>query len=352
MTEQANPPLEQTERLSEQIEALQQPAAEGLPTIADEQDLIIETRTLNKRYGKLHAVQDLNLEVPRGAIYGFVGPNGAGKTSTMRILTTLMRPTNGEAFVNGFSVIKQPRDVRRSIGYMPDFFGVYEDMKVWEYLDFFAACYEIPENERPGLIKDLLELVDLSHRRDDMVDKLSRGMKQRLCLARTLAHDPTVLILDEPASGLDPRARIEIRELLLELARMDKTIFFSSHILSDVSEICTHIGIIEAGEMVVQGPIKDIRKQLTPHRVFIVTLLGQVDEAKEALGTMEYIHSISDMEPEDGKPRLKVEFSGEDTGVSDMLQVLTKRSIPVVNFAEEASDLEAVFMKLTKGIVT
>ena len=159
---------------------------------------------------------------------------------------------------------KDPRAVRRSIGYMPDFFGVYDDMKVWEYLDFFAACYDIPERRAPGLINDLLELVDLTHRRDDMVDKLSRGMKQRLCLARTLAHDPQVLILDEPASGLDPRARIEIRELLVELAKMGKTIFFSSHILADVAEICTHIGIIEAGQMVAQGRMDEMQRQLMP----------------------------------------------------------------------------------------
>lgn len=166
------------------------------------EDLIIETHGLVKRYGKVLAVNNLSLQVPRGAIYGFVGPNGAGKTTTMRILTTLITPTAGDAYVAGYSVVDYPREVRRAIGYMPDFFGVYDDMKVWEYLDFFAACYEIPERDRPGLIKDLLALVDLTHRRDDMVEKLSRGMKQRLSLARTLAHDPEVLILDEPASGL------------------------------------------------------------------------------------------------------------------------------------------------------
>jgi ABC-2 type transport system ATP-binding protein len=326
--------------------------AHELPEVKDDEDLIIETRDLNKRYGRLQAIQDLNLKVPRGAIYGFVGPNGAGKTSTMRILTTLMLPTSGEAFVNNYQVTKAPRDVRRSIGYMPDFFGVYEDMKVWEYLDFFAACYEIPEEERPGLINDLLELVDLGHRREDMVDKLSRGMKQRLCLARTLAHDPAVLILDEPASGLDPRARIEIRELLLELAKMGKTIFFSSHILSDVAEICTHLGIIEAGEMVAQGPIKEMRKQLMPHRVIVITLLDRVDEAKAAINELEGIETVTDLEPEDAKKRIKVEFSGEDIGVSAMLQALASKGIPIVNFAEESSDLEAVFMKVTKGIVS
>lgn len=323
-----------------------------LPVVADENDLIIETRDLNKRYGKLHAVNNLSLKVPRGAIFGFVGPNGAGKTSTMRILTTLMRPSSGEAFVSSYSVTEEPREVRRSIGYMPDFFGVYEDMKVWEYLDFFAACYEIPESERPGLIRDLLELVDLSHRRDDMVDKLSRGMKQRLCLARTLAHNPSVLILDEPASGLDPRARIEIRELLIELAKMGKTIFFSSHILADVAEICTHIGIVEGGQMVLQGPIKDLQRQLTPHRAIVITLIDRANEAKEAILHLPNIASITDMEPDNNRPRIRVEFTGEDTAASDLLQALTSRSIRVVNFAEEDADLEAVFMKVTKGIVT
>jgi ABC-2 type transport system ATP-binding protein len=319
----------------------------------DRENLVIETRDLHKRYGKLHAVKSLNLRVPRGSIYGFVGPNGAGKTSTMRILTTLMLPSSGEATVNGFSVLNQPRDVRRSIGYMPDFFGVYDDMKVWEYLDFFAACYEIPDSERPGLINDLLELVDLKHRREDMVDKLSRGMKQRLCLARTLAHDPQVLILDEPASGLDPRARIEIRSLLVELAKMGKTIFFSSHILADVSEICTDIGIIEAGEMVAQGPIDQMRRQIIPHRQIIITLLqDRVEEAKEALMSVGGIEQITNLADEAGKKRIQVDFSGEDAGISELLTALASKGIPVVNFAEQTQDLESVFMKATKGIVS
>lgn len=326
--------------------------AEVLPHTIVENDLVIETTDLKKNYGKLHAIKGLNLQVPRGSIYGFVGPNGAGKTSTMRILTTLMRPSSGEAFINGHSVIANPREVRRSIGYMPDFFGVYEDMKVWEYLDFFAACYEIPEHKRPGLIDDLLELVDLSHRRDDMVDKLSRGMKQRLCLARTLAHDPQVLILDEPASGLDARARVEIRELLIELAKMGKTIFFSTHILSDVDEVCTHVGILEAGEMIIQGPISTIRNQIMPHRIITITLLGKADEALDAVKTLEGVLGVKEIEPANGRPRIQVDYDGADEGVSALLQALTAKGISVVNFAEESSSLEKVFMKATKGIIT
>src|SRR5438477_7961411 len=315
-------------------------------------ETIIETRDLVKRYGKLTAVNHLSLTVPRGAIYGFVGPNGAGKTSTMRILTTLMLPTSGQAYVAGHEVTKDPRAVRRAIGYMPDFFGVYDDMKVWEYLDFFAACYDIPERDRPGLINDLLELVDLSHRRDDMVDKLSRGMKQRLCLARTLAHDPQVLILDEPASGLDPRARVEIRELLVELSKMGKTIFFSSHILADVAEICTHVGIVEAGQIVAQGTMDEMQRQLQPHREIIITLLDRADEAKEALAQVVGVEQVVDLPDEQNKKRLRVDFNGEDTARSEMLQVLTSKGILVVNFTEQSQDLETVFMKVTKGIVS
>jgi ABC-2 type transport system ATP-binding protein len=315
-------------------------------------ELIIETRDLVKRYGKLTAVNQLSLQVPRGAIYGFVGPNGAGKTSTMRILTTLMLPSSGQAYVCGYEVTKDPRAVRRTIGYMPDFFGVYDDMKVWEYLDFFAACYDIPEKDRPGLINDLLELVDLSHRRDDMVDKLSRGMKQRLCLARTLAHDPQVLILDEPASGLDPRARVEIRELLVELAKMGKTIFFSSHILADVAEICTHIGIVEAGQIVAQGRMSDMQRQLMPHREVVISLTDRVEEAKQALGSVAGIEQIVDLPDEQSRKRIRVDFSGEDNTMTEMLQALASRSIPVINFTEQEHDLETVFMRVTKGIVS
>ena len=315
-------------------------------------EYVIETRGLVKRYGKLTAVNDLWVQVPRGAIYGFVGPNGAGKTTTMRLLATLIPPTAGDAFIDGYSVTKHPREVRRRIGYMPDFFGVYDDMKVWEYLDFFAACYEIPARDRPALIDDLLALVDLTHRRDDMVEKLSRGMKQRLSLARTLAHDPQVLILDEPASGLDPRARIEVRELLVEMARMGKTIFFSSHILADVAEICTHLGIIEAGSLVAQGTVEEIRRQLLPVREITVTLLDRVEEAKEVLAQIAGVGQVREVTAEAGRKRLRVDFSGDDLALSELLQALARRGLPVVSFSEEMRDLESVFMRATRGIVS
>ncbi len=313
---------------------------------------IIETQALTKRYGRLTAVDQLTLSVDEGAIYGFVGPNGAGKTTTMRMLTTLLGPTSGEAWVAGYSVTKQPREARRAIGYMPDFFGVYDDMKVWEYLDFFSACYHIPPIERAVLITDLLELVELSHRREDMVGTLSRGMKQRLALARTLAHDPHVLVLDEPASGLDPRARVEIRELLVTLAEMGKTIFFSTHILADVSEICTHVGIIEAGQLVMEGNIEELQRRLVPHRELHVTLLGGIDFARETLLGIPGVIEVSDLPPENGRGRLRVLLEGEDDHVSALLRELVLREVPVLHFMEETRDMEAVFMRATKGLVT
>jgi ABC-2 type transport system ATP-binding protein len=329
---------------------------------------IIETKNLTKRYGGLIAVNDLSLAVEQGAIYGFVGPNGAGKTTTMRMITTLLQPTSGEAFVAGCSVTKDVRGVRRAIGYMPDFFGVYDDMKVWEYLDFFAACYEIPEATRAGLINDLLELVDLNHRREDMVDTLSRGMKQRLCLARTLAHDPQILILDEPASGLDPRARIEIRELLMELSRMGKTIFFSTHILADVAEICTQVGIVEAGRLVAEGSLAEMQRRIMPNRRLHITLLDRVDEARLALVAADGVLEVKvaaengngsvTSTPDAATPAakgghvLEVSFSGDDEGVSALLRDLVGRGFPVLRFTESVHDLEDVFMHATKGIVS
>ena len=312
---------------------------------------IIETRGLTKQYGALMALRELDLRVEQGAVFGFVGPNGAGKTTTMRILATLLRPTAGEAWVAGHSVLKKRRDVRRAIGYMPDFFGVYGDMKVWEYLDFFAACYEIPADVRNRLADDLLELVDLAHRRDDYVDALSRGMKQRLCLARALAHDPQVLILDEPASGLDPRARVEIRELLRELQGMGKTIFVSSHILLEIEEVCTHIGIIEAGRLVATGTLEEMRKRIQTQRVVVVGLTSWVTEARAWLADRPEVAQIESTEG-NGEGDLRATFAGDDETLAKLLNDLIGAGFPVLSFREDTGDLEDVFMRLTKGVVS
>jgi ABC-2 type transport system ATP-binding protein len=315
---------------------------------------IIVTRDLQKSFGNFQAVGGVSITVPAGSIYGFVGPNGAGKTTTMRILTTLTRPTSGEAYVAGHSVLQDRRSVRRAIGYMPDEFGVYEDLRVWEYLDFFAACYDIPETDRKVLVGDLLELVDLSHRRDDMVDKLSKGMKQRLSLARTLAHDPQVLILDEPASGLDPRARVEIRELLGELANMGKTIFFSSHILADVEDICSHIGIIEAGEIIMEGSIDDLKQELMESREIIVTVRDHdAAESVQALVTGRGdITQVEILTPRSGRSRVRIDFTGDDDGVLALNKQLNQQDIAILGFQEVERDLEQMFMRVTKGLVT
>ncbi len=306
---------------------------------------------MTKRYGKLTALRNLDLTVEEGAVFGFVGPNGAGKTTTMRILATLLRPTAGEAWVVGHSVLNQRREVRRAIGYMPDFFGVYGDMKVWEYLDFFAACYEIPPETRQLLTDDLLELVDLAHRREDYVDALSRGMKQRLCLARTLAHDPRVLILDEPASGLDPRARIEIRELLRELQGMGKTILVSSHILSEIQEICTHVGIIEAGQLVATGTLAEMRKRIQAQRIVRIGLTGRIEEAQDWLSSRPDVMEVQPV-TRNGEGDLQFLFSGDDDGLARFLSELVAAGFPVVMFREESGDLEDLFMRLTKGVVS
>ena len=315
---------------------------------------LIEIQNLTVTYNGRRAVDDLSLTVEKGDIFGFVGPNGAGKTSTIRVMATLLEPGGGDILVGGHSVKTSPNAVRNAIGYMPDVFGVYNDMLVWEYLDFFGACYQIPEADRKQLIVDLLELVDLSNRRDDEVQRLSQGLKQRLSLARTLLHDPDVLLLDEPSAGLDPRARVEIRELLRELAGMGKTIFFSTHILADVTEICTRVGIIEAGKLVAYGAIDDLQSQLIPLKKMQITILGQAESARDLLDKNELVSNIV-LQENPAKPNLtelRFDFSGTDEDKSALLASLVKAKIPVIRFTEDQQNMESVFMRATKGIIS
>jgi ABC-2 type transport system ATP-binding protein len=318
-------------------------------------DALVQTQALTKRYAGLVALDSMHLNIERNSIFGFVGPNGAGKTTSMRILCTLLKPSSGEAWIDGCSVRDEPDLVRARIGYMPDFFGVYEDMKVWEYMDFFARCYEVPASKRPGMTDELLELVDLREKKDAYVESLSRGMKQRLCLARTLVHDPALLVLDEPASGLDPRARVEMRELLKELRSMGKTIILSSHILAELADVCTHIGIIERGKLLASGRVEEmisrlsVRKRvrmrvasggLTAHRV-LAAFPGVADPA------------FAGEAPEtDGEPAaLTFGLTEEVRDESDVLTHLVHSGVPVRAFAEESGDLEDVFLQITKGQV-
>ena len=348
---------------------------------------IVEIRDLTRRYGSMVALDQLNLEIPQGAIFGFIGPNGAGKTTTMRILTTLLPASGGEAWVAGHSVLKDPLGVRKVVGFMPDFFGVYDNMKVWEYLDFFGRSYSVTATRRATMIGELLNLVDLGHKRDEFVMTLSRGMKQRLSLARTMIHDPALLILDEPASGLDPRARIELRELLKELRALGKTVMISSHILTELAEMCTHIAIIERGHLLAAGDVQTILRSLQPHRTLELRVLDGADRAEALLRdytgilnvrrdlTADIHHEIAQTAdvgmniatasaPEIGSNdapesvsnpshplTLLVDYTGDERGMGDLLALLVANGVLVTRFAEQASDLEDIFMQVTKGIV-
>ena len=307
---------------------------------------MIETKNLCKNFGALKAVTELNLTIEEGDIFGFIGPNGAGKTTTMRILVTLLEPTSGKAFINGLDVTKQGRKVRRQVGYMPDFMGVYDDLKVFEYLEFFAAAFGIEYKKRKSMVEGVLELTDLQAKKAALVDTLSRGMQQRLGLARVLIHDPKVLILDEPASGLDPRARIEIRELLRELKRMGKTIMISSHILSELEEICDHIGIIEHGRMVFSGTLEEIRPKLGIQSRVRVKVLDNPDRAVELLSALPQVREARVLDE-----HIAVTFhEGQDTdGI--IARTLVKGGIDVIALQPEQLKLDDAFLKLTKGVV-
>lgn len=307
--------------------------------------LVIEN--LVKQYGTLTAVNNLNLQIDAGDIMGFIGPNGAGKTTTIKMVSTLLRPTSGTIYVNGISVLESPDEVRPMIGYMPDFFGVYEDVRVWEYLDFFAAAYKIPVNSRRRMIDEALELTDLIVKREAFVSELSRGMQQRLCLAKTILHDPKLLLLDEPASGLDPRARIEIKELLKELQRMGKTILISSHILPELADFCNKVAIIEQGKLITSGNVQGIMEQCRGGTVINIRV---VDRIQEALGCLAGIPAISDARLNEGL--ISATWNGEPGEVYIVLETLVKNGYKVFSFSEEDIDLEDVFLKVTRGAVS
>jgi ABC-2 type transport system ATP-binding protein len=309
---------------------------------------MIETRDLTKMYGELYALNRLTLKLERGDVYGFIGPNGAGKTTTMRILATLLNPTWGEASVCGYSIYNNAKEIRRLMGYMPDFFGVYDDMKVIEYLEFFAAAYRIKGPDRRRKCDQVLDLVDLGYKRDALVTSLSRGMTQRLGLARVLLHEPQVLLLDEPASGLDPRARIEMRELIKELRQMGKTILVSSHILPELADICNKIGIIERGQLLFDGDVQTAIRKVKQHTIFYVAV-GQ-DKNDEAREHLEAHVSVLRVEKRPEEDCLKVTLNDGITDGSFIADLLLQNGFRLKMLKEEEIDLEDVFMGITKGI--
>ncbi|HEX6868482.1 MAG TPA: ABC transporter ATP-binding protein [Candidatus Limnocylindrales bacterium] len=307
---------------------------------------IVRTEGLVKRYDGTLAVAGVDLTVEPGEIFGLVGPNGAGKTTTLRILATLIQPSAGVAEIAGASVTRNPDHVRRVIGFMPDSFGVYDDMKVWEYLDFFARCFGIPPAQRRRMIGDLLELVDLADKRDEYVSGLSRGMQQRLCLAHALVHDPQVLLLDEPASGLDPRARVELRELLRELRALGKTILISSHILPELEELCTSVAIVDHGQVLAHGRVADIERRLRFGAVLRVRLLAEgasLQAARDRFAADPDVVSATLLE--DGT--IELGFRGDDAASARLLADSVAAGLPIVTFARAASDLEELFLQVT-----
>lgn len=308
---------------------------------------MIELIDFGKDYGEFTAVERLNLKIEAGELFGFIGPNGAGKSTSIRFLATLLKASRGEGIVNGHRVTQDPMSVRHSVGYMPDNFGVYDGMKVWEFLDFFAVAYRIGRSKRKQVINDVMDLLDLGHKRNDFVNGLSRGMKQRLCLAKTLVHDPPVLILDEPTSGLDPRARVEVKALLKELRRMGKTILISSHILTELADCCTSIGIIERGQLLMHGPIEEVYRRIRGNRVLEIKFTDKMDLG---LSIVRSSPLLRDCQVEDHSCTIELEAS--DQQVADMLQQLIASGIGIRSYAEKEPSLEDVFMLVTKGLVS
>jgi len=307
---------------------------------------MLEVKNLRKEYGPLVAVNDVSFRLEPGDIFGFIGSNGAGKTTTIRMISTLLEPTSGSATINGADINRNPMEVRREIGYMPDFFGLYDDVKVWEYLDFFAAIYRIPARQRPETIDYVLELTDLTVKRDAFVQSLSRGMQQRLCLARCLVHDPALLLLDEPASGLDPRARAELKELILELGRMGKIVIVSSHILPELAGFCNKVGIIERGNLLAFGPVDDIVRQIQPTRMLEASLIAEGSAAIPRLKSLEGVLGVTSREA-----TLLIEFNGDAEAQARIVAELVAAGQGVLAFREVQANLEDVFLQLTTGAV-
>ncbi len=308
---------------------------------------MIETRNLTKRYGNLIAVDNLNLKLGAGDVFGFIGPNGSGKTTTMRMIATLLNPDHGEAYVCGQSIYTNQEEIRRLVGFMPDFFGVYDDMTVIEYLEFFCAAYRIPSSARRKICEEKLELVDMSFKRDAMVNELSRGQTQRIGLARTLLHDPQVLLLDEPASGLDPRARIEIRKLLKRLGEMKKTVIVSSHILPELADVCTRVGMIEKGNLIIDGNVAEVMKQARQRIVLNIRVKARTEDAAKLLEQCDSVEKINVTEDQ----MIEVTLKQAIEDYSDIPSQLVNTGFALKLFREEEVNLETAFMELTKGLV-
>jgi ABC-2 type transport system ATP-binding protein len=304
----------------------------------------VQTFDLTRLYGSTVAVNQLNLTVNKADLFGFIGSNGAGKTTTLRILATFLAPSGGTATVMGHDVVKDADAVRHVIGYMPDFFGVYKDMEVTEYLDFFGACYKIPARQREKTVNDVLELVGLTEKRGAIIGALSRGMQQRLGLARVLIHDPQVLLLDEPASGLDPRARIEMMAILQELQRLGKTIIISSHILSELQTLCNRVAIIEKGRLIYSGPVQGVRDQMAQGRVVWVKVSS---DSAQAVQLLKSHPEVVEVVASDGA--LKVTLTSHETDHSIVAEVLVKGGARLIELREDELGLEEVFLRVTRG---
>jgi ABC-2 type transport system ATP-binding protein len=316
--------------------------------------LALDAQGLHKRFGATVAVVDFSLRVPPGAIYGLIGPNGAGKTTSIRMLATLLEPDGGNAWIGGASIRNEQASVRRKLGYMPDYFGVYPELKVGEYLDFYAACHNVPAERRAPVTADLLHLVDLIHKRNSYVEGLSRGMQQRLGLARALVHDPAVLLLDEPASGLDPRARMELREVVRELGRMGKAVVISSHILAELADLCTHIAIVDGGRVVTDGSVEEVTQRLHGGRSVRIQVLDEGERLRELLLARPDVHAVQLQPTGEGTGReaatVRFVLDGDEQALQRLLAELVGAGLPISSFGQDVEGLEDVFLRVTRRL--